>query len=116
MTKQSLAAACHTPNIMRRFIQTGELPGEPGTERYGEQPEGDFQEAQFALARLNTLYEESDSEKPFEGFISEIMDSLTPESVPGEDAQDAGLSSNPADTEAQSADGGEAPSEASQSS
>jgi len=116
MTKQAFARDCHTPFIMQRFIKTGELP-QYGNPQYGDQPESDFQEAQFAMARLQTLHQETDPEKPFDGFVSEILDSLTPESSPGEETPNVeGDSSPPANTER--SDGGEAPSEerASQSS
>ena len=121
MTKQSFAPECHMGVIMRKFIKTGELPVSGREPQYGDQPEGDFVESQFALARLKTQHEESGSDLPFGEYMQELAESLTPDSdevgetSPSED----GDSSSPADTGAlgdePKAEGDEVASEASKS-
>ena len=122
LTKQSFAAECDMRNIMARFVKTGELPSYREA-FYGEEPGGDFTDAQFAVARLKSDFENlPEEEKQKHGDYLGLANYLEQEiekEYAGESAFDPENNpdpSSPADTER--SDGGEAPSDegASQSS
>lgn len=138
LTKQSFRDATNLNLIVRNFTQTGSLPSTGRVPQYGVAP-ADFQEAHFAVAAAKSTFEELSPEvRAKYGNVHNVISAMDDPARASELASDGILSafgieaphtiekhgsgdpegsegdSSPANTPEQG--GGEAPSEASQSS